>query len=284
MAETTPGRVEIQENVVYGRGGGRDLHCDVFTPPGGASAGAVGLLIVHGGGWREGDRTQLRGYGLRLARAGVVCAAIEYRLLPEAPWPAPIEDVKAAIRWMRANADTLGVDPAKIAISGNSAGGHLSLLAAGTPGLAAFAGDGGNAGVSEAVAASIAFYPVTDFSGPGHEVFDFLFAGHDDAEAAARAASPLQHVAADFPPALLIHGNRDEVVLEAQSTSMYAALQDAGVPAELHVYADQPHGFDADLRFARQCADVMTLFLDRYVGAAGVPASAPQGVASAERG
>ncbi len=276
MAEAIPGLVDVQEGVVYGRGGGRDLRCDVFTPPGGVPRGATGVVIVHGGGWREGDRSQLRGYGIRLARTGVVCAAIEYRLLPESPWPAQIQDVKAAIRWMRANADALGVDPDRIAITGNSAGGHLSLLAAGTPGLAAFEGDGGNPGVSTAVAAAVAFYPVTDFAGPGSATFDFLFAGHADATTAAREGSPLTHVSAEFPPALLIHGTADAVVPDAQSTSMYDALRAAGVPVDMHLFADQPHGFDADLRFVRQCADLMTLFLERYVGATA-PAPAVRG-------
>ncbi|MBM3140023.1 MAG: alpha/beta hydrolase [Chloroflexi bacterium] len=265
--------VQVDEGVVYGRGGGRELRGDVYTPPGGRPQGAPGVVIVHGGGWREGDRSQLRGYGLRLARQGYVCAAIEYRLLGEAPWPAQIEDVKAAIRWMRANAERLGVDPNRIAITGNSAGGHLSLLAAGTPGLAEFEGSGGHEGVSSAVAASIAFYPVTSFvdrDGRLHSTYSFLF-GDEKTPERARAASPTSHVRAGFPPALLIHGNRDEVVPPAQSTGCYEALRAAGVPAELHVFADQPHGFDADPRFARHCADVMALFLERYVRA-GEPA------------
>jgi acetyl esterase/lipase len=148
-------RVTIEEGVVFGSGGGRELACDVFTPPGGAR-NAPAVLIIHGGGWRQGDRSQLRAYGLRLGRAGDVCVATEYRLTPEAPWPAQIEDVKAAIRWMRANSDKLGLDPARIAVEGNSAGAHLALLAAGTAGMSEFEGEGGNPGVSTAVAAAIA--------------------------------------------------------------------------------------------------------------------------------
>src|SRR5438034_7925836 len=98
MAEVTSGRVEIEEGVVYGRGGGRDLRCDVFTPPGGVPNGAPGILLVHGGGWRDGDRTQLRGYGVLLGRLGFVSVACEYRLLGESPWPAQVQDVKAALR------------------------------------------------------------------------------------------------------------------------------------------------------------------------------------------
>lgn len=275
MAELIPGRVTTADGVVFGSGGGRELRADVFTPPGGAPPGAPGVVIVHGGGWRDGDRTQLRGYGIQLARRGFVAAAIEYRLLAEAPWPAQIHDVKAAIRWMRASASTLGIDPDRIVITGNSAGGHLSLLAAGTPGLPEFEGDGGHPGVSTAVAATLAFYPVTRFltaagsplsfqgeQGPVESTF--LFGAHPPAPVV-RNGSPIEHVSSDFPPALLIHGTHDVVVPPEHSTEMHAALTAAGVPAELHLFAEQPHGFDADGRFSRLCAETMALFIDRYV-------------------
>lgn len=258
------GRVTIEDGVVFGSGGGRDLKCDVFTPPGGAKD-APSVLIIHGGGWREGDRSQLRAYGLRLGREGYVCVATEYRLTPEAPWPAQIEDVKAAIRWMRANSDELGLDPDRIAVEGNSAGAHLALLAAGTPGLAEFEGEGGNPGVSTAVAAAIAIYPPTDFTvgvGGGRVLFG------DAGDEVARLASPVTHIGRDFPPTLLIHGNADETVDPEQSLLMYRALDDLDVPVELHMYAGQPHAFDAEPAFARQCADVMRLFLTRYVPSA----------------
>lgn len=266
MAELIPGRVTIEDGVQFGTGGGRPLLADVFTPPGGAPTGAPGVVIVHGGGWREGDRTQLRSYGIQLARRGFVAAAIEYRLLGESPWPAQIHDVKAAVRWMRANAAALGVDPERIAITGNSAGGHLSLLAAATPAVSALEGDGGHAGVSSAVAATIAFYPVVRFvDDDGRpDVGAFLF-DEDPSPDAVATGSPITHVRADFPPTMLIHGTSDEVVPPRHSTEMYDALIAAGVPAELHMFADQPHGFDADARFSRLCAEAMALFIERYV-------------------
>ncbi|MDA0364653.1 MAG: prolyl oligopeptidase family serine peptidase [Chloroflexi bacterium] len=151
-------------------------------------------------------------------------------------------------------------------MSGNSAGGHLSLLAAGTPTLPEFEGDGGHDGVSSAVAASIAFYPVVRFvDGAGRpDIRSFLFGEPPDPEAM-RAGSPITYVAADFPPTLLIHGTSDEVVAPFHSTEMHEALRAAGVPAELHLFAEQPHGFDADSRFSRLCAETMSLFLERYV-------------------
>jgi len=259
-------RVTIDEGVVFATGGGRELRCDVFHPPGEVND-APGVLLVHGGGWRQGDRSQLRGYGILLGREGYVCVASEYRLTPESPWPAQIHDVKAAIRWFRANASDLGVDPSKIAIEGNSAGAHLALLAAGTPNLEAFEGDDGNAGVPTDVCAAIGIYAPVLFSvgrrERGGTLLDIL-APDGDADVA-RAASPLTYAGPDFPPTMLIHGTRDELVPPLASVRMYEELVKADVPVELHMYADQPHAFDARREFGRQCASEMKLFLDRYV-------------------
>src|SRR3970040_1313378 len=151
-------RVSIEEGVVFGTGGGRGLKCDGFTPPG-KPKDAPAVLLVHGGGWLDGDRTQLRGYGILLGRKGYVCVASEYRLSGGSRWAAQIHDVKAAIRWMRANAADLGLDPARIAVSGNSAGGHLSLMAGATQDAPAFEGEGGHLRHSTPGFAGIAFYP-----------------------------------------------------------------------------------------------------------------------------
>lgn len=265
---TDKGRVRIEEDVAFGTGGGRELRADVFHPPG-DRRDAPAVLLVHGGGWRNGDRQQLRGYGVLLGREGYVCVAPEYRLLGESPWPAQIHDVKAAVRWVRANAAALGVDPERIAIEGNSAGGHLALLTAGTPDDPAFEGDGGNAGVSSRVAAAIGVYPPVLFTYGGAEEGGVPILALTDPEPGsadlAASASPLRHVDAAFPPTLLIHGTADELVPRAASLKMYERLLAAGVPVELHMYAGQPHAFDAQPRFGRQCAAEMLLFLERYL-------------------
>src|SRR5262252_2297249 len=139
MLSKLPGRVTIEEGVVFGRGGDRELKCDVFTPPD-MRRDRPSVLLIHGGGWFQGDRGQLRGYGIQLARHGFLCVACEYRLTGEARWPAQIHDVKAALRFMRANASSLGLDPERISVSGNSAGAHLSLMLAATPNVPTFEG------------------------------------------------------------------------------------------------------------------------------------------------
>ena len=277
--------MSVESGVVYGTAGrgGRDLLCDVYRPPGDVS-GAPAVVLVHGGSWRQGDRSQLRGYGILLGRAGYVCVAPEYRFLGEAPWPAAIEDVKAAIRWVRASAASLGVDPARIAVEGNSAGAHLALLAAGTPSLPSLEGSGGNEGVSSAVAAAVGIYAPTSFFAEGSArssgSLPFVVLGEGGDEAAA-LASPAAHVSEGYPPTFLAHGTTDTTVPVSASLRMYEALVAAGVPVELHLYAEQPHAFDAQPQFGRQVAAEMLLFLDRYLPAPASSSAGESAVATA---
>ena len=245
-------RVE-NETVVVGRGGDCDLQADLYRPP---APNRCGVLLVHGGSFTHGDRTQLRGYGILLGRIGYTCLACEYRLAPASKWPAQIDDVNTALRYLHAQAPALGLDPSKIAVSGNSAGGQLSLMAA--------------AQQEAPVAASIAFYPPTDFLGPGAralgapDAMQYLV-GDDVSEAKMESISPANFVRADFPPTMLVTGNNDVVVDWRDSQLMYQRLVDAGARAELHVFEGAPHAFDALPNFGRQCAGLMSLFLDRTV-------------------
>jgi len=265
-------RVTIRENVVFARAGERELLCDVFTPPAepdGAGAPRPGVLLVHGGGWRGGDKLQMRAYGIQLALEGFVCISSSYRLTPQAPWPAQIHDVKAALRYVHSHAEELGIDPRKLAAMGASAGAHLILLAAGTVGHPEFEGDGDHAGAATAVAAAVGIVSPTVLAPRGTRLSGSVPARalmEDDDEAAAALASPITHVRAGYPPTFLITGSADKLVPPSSSMRMYEALAAAGVPTELHIYPDQPHTFVAQKRFHRLTCKEISLFLQRYLG------------------
>ena len=222
------GRVSV-ETVVVGRGGDRDLRADLYRPP---APNGCGVLLVHGGSFIHGDRTQLRGYGISLGRSGYTCLACEYRLAPASKWPAQIDDVNTGLA------------------------GQLALMAA--------------ARRESPVAAAIAFYPPTDFLGPGAralgapDAMQYLV-GDDVSEAKMESISPATFATADFPPTMLVTGNQDVVVDWRDSQLMYQRLVDAGARAELHVFEGAPHAFDALPNFGRQCAGLVSLFLDRTV-------------------
>ena len=262
-------QVTIREGVVFGSGGGETLACDIYIPPDPVPS-SPGLLLVHGGGWRRGERAQMRMYGIQLALQGFVCVSSSYRLVPASPWPAQIHDVNAALRFMRAQASELGIDPAKLASVGASAGAHLVLLAAGTVDRAELQGDGGHPGVSSAVAATVGIFAPTVLAPRGQKVSGAVPASavleDKDDEASARLASPRTHVSAAYPPTLLLHGTADRVVPPSASMRMYEALVDAKVPVELHMVAEQPHGYTLQRDFHRLSCMLITLFLKRYLG------------------
>ena len=150
----------VEKDVVYGRGGDTDLHCDVYRPSG-TGTKRMAIVHFHGGGFAAGNKNNLAERLKSLSARGYVNVAAQYRLAGVAKWPAQMEDVKASIRWTRANAATLGIDPARIAVAGYSAGGHLALFAAGTQNRQEFEGKSGNAGVGTEVAACLAYFAVT---------------------------------------------------------------------------------------------------------------------------
>ena len=232
--------VAVRKRVVVGKAGDRDLLGDLYLP-----AVAAGLrpaiVVVHGGGWRKGRPESVRGFGELLGRAGFVCLLADYRLTAEACWPAQIEDVKCAIRFLRANADSLEGDPEQIGIVGDSAGGHLALMAA-VP--CTFEGNGGHAAHSSAVAAVCSMY------GPTRIRFDRERANHvalmgeqANAEDYDRA-SPITYDLKDFPPCLLIHGVDDKAVPVSNSVDFHDRLQQLGRPVDLRLFPGLGHAFD----------------------------------------
>jgi acetyl esterase/lipase len=255
-------RVEI-ETVKVGQGGGRDLLADLYRPP---NPNGCGVMLIYGGAFVQGDRHQLTGYGIALGRAGYTSLACEYRLAGEALWPAALDDAHSAFDYFHGASKSLGLSASKLAVSGNSAGGCLSLLVAGTS--------------ARPVAAAIAFYSPVDFLGAdarskgSPKSMEYLL-GEDVSEELLRAMSPLSYVGPRFPPTLLLTGNRDARVDWRESVRMCEALNDAGSPCELHVFDGLEHAFDLAPEYGRLSAALMTRFLDSHVRAA-----TPSGVMS----
>jgi acetyl esterase/lipase len=251
----------VEKDVVYGKGGDTDLHLDIYKPTG-ANNKRMAVIHFHGGGFAGGNKDGLAARLQALSARGYVNIGAQYRLSGIAKWPAQMEDVKSSIRWTRANAARLGIDPARIAVSGYSAGGHLALFAAGTQNRPEFEGKSGNAGVKTDVAACLAYYAVT---GPAWEGFRRQFPMPEgSSDEAWTAATPGTYIKS-FPPTVLFHGLADVTVPPESSMEFLKQLRGANIPSELHTFAGVPHEFVGIPEFADATAQLADFFLERHV-------------------
>lgn len=233
----------VEKDVTYCTMDGIALKMDIYYPSSSQFPFPV-TMYVHGGGWSSGDKAQ--GAGAleipSLQSAGFLVVSVNYRLAPEHSFPAMIEDVKCALRYLRAHASQYNLDPAHIGVWGGSAGGHLVALL-GTTDVSAGFDVGEYLDQSSRVQAVVDMFGPTDltvqFEG-GYESVSRVFDGFD-----AALASPVTYVSADDPPFLMLHGEADKLVPIEQSQILLAALQAAGVSAELVSVANAGHSFKA---------------------------------------
>lgn len=249
--------VKAESDVVFGKGGDMDLKLDIYRPPAGVTPKRMATIHFHGGGFTGGNKESLVERIKPFAALGYVAIAAQYRLAGQAGYPALAHDAKAAIRWVRANAGKLGIEPARIAVVGYSAGGYHALFTAGTGDRPEFEGAGGNAGVSTKVAACVAYYPATNVPA------SMLPAGSD--AAAQKAANATTYIAAGYPPTIILHGMKDTTIPIDSSKRLVQQLQDVQVPVEFHAFEGAPHVFDSNVELAVISAQLADLFMDRHI-------------------
>ena len=251
-----PESVTVHRDIAYVTDGHERQKLDLYVP---ADTGKnLPLIIwVHGGAWRGGNKTHYR--PMEYLSAGYAGASINYRLSQHAVFPAQIEDVKAAIRWLRANAETYRLDPNRFAAWGSSAGGHLVAML-GTAGDVAEFEVGENLEVSSKVQAVVDYFGPTDFlQMDAHRLPDGL--GHDAPDSPesklvggpiqeykdrVAKANPITYVSKDNPPFLIIHGDQDKLVPFHQSVLLKDALEKAGVPVTFYRVEGGGHGWFRD--------------------------------------
>ena len=241
------------QNLEYVPGGGAAQSLDLYLP---ASDKPLPLIVyIHGGGWEGGSKDGC--WAFPETARGYAAASLNYRLSKQAKFPAQIQDCQAAIRWLRANAKQYNINPDRIGVWGDSAGGHLSALLGTAGGIHAFEPIGGNLDQSDKVQAVCDFYGPSDFlSWAGQEtpkntlhcsdpncamshLFGGLISEHKDQ---ALAASPVHYISKDNPPFLIEHGTEDPLVPPAQSEELANDLKKAGVNATLLIIEGAGHG------------------------------------------
>jgi acetyl esterase/lipase len=265
-----PPSFHYDPRAVYRSVDGRDLSLHLYRPHDTALA-RPGLLFIHGGGWTGGCPTWHLRQCCALAEQGYVAATATYRLAPAHPWPAQLDDVLAAVAWLREHASELGLDPGRLVIAGTSAGGHLAALAALAPGAG--------------LAGAILWYPALDLAVVAeHEVGPDTLAGLFGKPPTAqqlRAASPTHRVSPGCPPVLTLTGELDEITPPWTAEDFHRRLTEAAVENRLVVYRGKDHQFDLypggwEDSFAETLA-----FLETVVGP-GIPGQ-PQARRRSER-
>jgi len=247
--ETLAGLSE-QLDVTYARYGDRTLEMDIFRPNE-AQAQLPAIVCIHGGGWQKGNKINHRKVAQALAARGFVTASISYRLSGEAQFPAHIQDCKAAVRFLRANAKKYGIDSSKMGAIGHSAGGHLVALLGTSGGVNELEGDGGNAEFSSTIQAAVPMGAQTDFLSERNrkisaekEIWQkFLGGSRDEQPELYRLASPLAHLDKSDPPMWLITGENDDP--STHGDELRQRMTELGIPTGLTVITGAPHPFPA---------------------------------------
>lgn len=253
-ASAADGTFTLHEAIEYARPNGTPLLLDLRVPDGPGPHPVI--IYLHSGAWITGDRTG--GPALRQAKRGYAVASIDYRLAPQHIWPAQVEDAKAAVRWLRANASTYNLDPNRIGMFGASAGGHIGSVLGTSGGVTALEGLGhGNEQYSSRVKVVVDFYGPTDLlkieeqklpciplDGNASYMPPSLLMGCpiQQCQEKTATANPITYVTPDDPPFLIVQGLLDCLVPYKQSVILHDALVAKGVPSQLVLVPNGEHG------------------------------------------
>lgn len=270
-----PDGVTAHRDLAYAKAGDKELLLDVYVPED-AKAQRLPLVIwIHGGAWRAGNKNHCP--ALPLTKRGYVAASISYRLSQEAIFPAQIEDCKAAIRWLRANAAKYSIDPSRIGVWGSSAGGHLVALLGTSGDVKELEKQHAHRDQSSRVQAVCDFYGPTDFLKMDEDALPNSKLVHDDPKSPesmlvgapiqenpnkAALANPVTYVTKDDPPFLIVHGNKDPLVPWQQSKYLFDAMKKTGLTdVKFRVIDGAGHGF----RKNPEVYEMVDRFFDRVL-------------------
>jgi pectinesterase len=261
-------KINTHRDIVYADNGGREMLLDLYQPKNRPGKLLPAIVCLHGGGWSTGAKVHAGHFARALAARGFVTVSIDYRLSGESPFPAQIEDAKAAVRWLRANAEKWGVNPDAIGATGSSAGGHLAALLATSGDVEELEGNGGNQEFSSRIQAAVPMCAQTDLmveriklksEDPKVTMYrQFLGGTQSEQSETYRSASPLHYFSDDDAPAFFLTGELDDPSTRAEVIRNEYKKQN--IPTGLHVIPGAPHGFHRKQRFFDITIDQMGTF------------------------
>ncbi len=265
-----PAKLSVDRNIVFSSPNGEDLLLDVFRPEG--DEVLPGIVAIVGGGWRQCNKLGFDPIAMVLAAHNYVVASITYRVAPDHKWPACMRDVKTAVRWFRAHADTYHFDPARVGTIGSSAGGHLAAMLAVTPGNEHFGGEEYGE-QSSAVQAAVCLCTPTDIVAV-HELHkedkvtvNLLGGTPDEIPDVYRTASPINYVSLASPPCMFIHSPQDITVPIEPTRAMSEKLRKLGVDSPFIEIPEVGHGVRLRLMRAEDVSPFPQVleFFDKHV-------------------
>ena len=224
------------------------------------------LIFIHGGAWRTGKRSDYLPYLIDYAKKGFVTATVSYRLVKQAIFPAAVQDVTCAVKYLKSHAEEYGIDPDKVVLIGGSAGGHLAMMI-GYSGADSMFNEDCQEDTLPRVKAVINLYGPTDLTTPyaisTYQTKDFLGTPYEENPDIYRKASPKTYISPDDPPTLTFHGTIDSLVPVSQSDSLDVWLRKAGVPHEYHRLKGWPHTMDLSTKVNAYCQYYIDEFLEK---------------------
>jgi acetyl esterase len=274
-----PGGVRITQDLEYSHPGGVSLRLDAFVP--GGEGPFPGLIALHGGGWVLGDKTEWDNNCRGLALQGFACFSVDYRLAPDHPYPAAVQDAMAAVQWVRDNADEYHVDPTRLGAIGSSAGAHLAAMIGYT--------GKGSTDTGTRVRVIVLWSPVTDIPTllPARtnvnesfaNVHDFMGCDLTKCTAREKEASPVTYVDPTDPPTMIANSSDEQIPL-SQAQELSGVLKDANVPHELHVVEGNNHGARLKNQFpqgggGQTVWDFSVAFLQKWIDTGGSSGGSP---------
>ena len=249
--DSLPPSVKVEKNITYLTVDLKALQMDVFSPKSLKSKKAIAVIIIHGGGWRSGNRTQHYPLAQKLAEQGYVCFTPAYRLSTEALYPAGVHDLKAAVRWVKANANKFKLDTSKVVALGFSAGGQLATLLGASKGVTALEGNSGNVKQSSSVSAVIDIDGTLAFihpeSGEGDDSRSISAAtnwfgyGKTEKPELWKQAAALTYAGPKTPPTLFINSALDR--MHAGRADYIDILNKYNIYTEVHAFPNSPHTY-----------------------------------------
>lgn len=261
-------KITVENEITYQKIGGRALKLDLARPAEGDGPFPV-VFVIHGGGWRGGDKADNRPALLEFARRGYVAVSPQYRFTPKDAFPAQVHDVKAAVRWVKRHAKEYKADPARVGAMGFSAGGYLALMLGTTSASDGLEGETSDASPDSSVQVVVDFFGPTDLTAsdfPGFTrslIKDFLGGDPKDRVKEAVRASPITFLTKGDAPILCFQGTKDTLLPATQAVELAEAMTAAGVPGRVELFVGAGHGFGGDE--LKHSMDGLFAFLDRYL-------------------